>query len=83
MDLDGCSLWNIGSNYVETLYTSWRKAIRVIWKLPFRPHCNLLHGINDTLPKYKFLGFSIFRDILNRDIQSSINTFIKNVMKLD
>ena len=32
------------------LYTAWRKAIRAIWKLPFRTHCNLLHGINNTLP---------------------------------
>ena len=50
MDLYGCSLRNFGSNYVETFYTAWRKANLVIWKLPFRAHCNLLHGINDTLP---------------------------------
>ena len=50
MDLYGCSLWNYGSNYVETFYTAWRKAIRAILKLPFRTHCNLLHGINDTPP---------------------------------
>ena len=50
MDLYGCSLWNFVSNYVETFYTAWRKAIRAFWKLPFRTHCNLLHGINDTLP---------------------------------
>ena len=36
--------------FVETFYTAWRRAIRAIWKLPFRTHCNLLHGINDTLP---------------------------------
>ena len=50
IDLYGCSLWNFGSNYVETFYTAWRKAIRAIWKLLFRTHCNLLHGINDTPP---------------------------------
>ena len=50
MDLYGCSLWNFGPNYVETCYTAWWKAIRVIWKLPFRTRCNLLHCINDTLP---------------------------------
>ena len=32
MDLYGCSLWNFGSNYVETFYTAWRKAIRAIRK---------------------------------------------------
>ena len=50
MDLYGCSLWNFGSNYVNTFYTAWRKAIRAIWKLPFRTNCNLLNGINDTRP---------------------------------
>ena len=50
MDLYGFSLWNFGSNYVETFYTAWGKAIRAIWKLPCRTHCNLLHGINNTLP---------------------------------
>ena len=34
----------------STFYTVWRKAIRAIWKLSFRTHCNLLHNINDTLP---------------------------------
>ena len=35
--------------------------------------------------KCKFLGFSISRDILNRDIQSSINTFNRkyNEVRLD
>ena len=33
---------------LKLFYTAWRKAIRAIWKLPFRTHCNLLHGINDT-----------------------------------
>ena len=50
MDLYGCSLWNIGSNYVAAFYIAWRKTIRAIWKLPFRTHFNLIHGINDTLP---------------------------------
>ena len=48
--LYGCSLWNFGLNYVEMFYIVWRKAICAIWKLSFRIHCNLLHGINDTLP---------------------------------
>ena len=34
----------------STFYTARRKAIRAIWKLSFRTYCNLLHGINDTLP---------------------------------
>ena len=44
------SLWNVGSNYVESFYTAWWKAIQAIWKLPFSPQCNILHGINNILP---------------------------------
>ena len=51
---------------------------------------NTLHTFNswETLcfvDKCKFLGFSISRDILNRDIQSSINTINRkcNDVRLD
>ena len=45
-----CMDLNFSSNYVDTFYTAWRKAIPAIGKLPFRTHWYLLHGINDTLP---------------------------------
>ena len=48
MDFYGCTLWNFGSNYVETCYNLWRKAIRPIWKLTLKTYWNLLHGIKDT-----------------------------------
>ena len=47
MDLYGSQLWNYGTGYPETFYVAWRKVTRLIWKLPFRTHCNLLHTINN------------------------------------
>ena len=43
MDLYGSQLWNYGTGYPETFYVAWRKVTRLIWKLPFCTHCNLLH----------------------------------------
>ena len=45
MDLYGSQLWNYGAGYPETFYVAWRKVTRLIWKLPFRTHCNLLHKL--------------------------------------
>ena len=50
MDLYGSQLWNYGTGYPETVYVAWRKVARLIWKLPFRTHCNLLHTINNCYP---------------------------------
>ena len=41
---------NYGTGYPETFYVAWRKVTRLIWKLPFRTYCNLLHTINNCYP---------------------------------
>ena len=40
----------IGTGYPETFYVAWRMVTRLIWKFPFRTHCNLLHTINNCYP---------------------------------
>ena len=40
MDLYGSQLWSYGTGYPETFYVAWKKVTRLIWKLPFRTHCN-------------------------------------------
>ena len=77
--LYGCSLWNFGSNYVGNFYTAWRKAIRAIWKLPFRTHCNLLHGINDTLSIDVMLEQRCIKFIWT--LLHSPNIIVKSVMR--
>ena len=31
-------------------FTGWRKAIRLLWKIPNTTHCNLLSSINSSVP---------------------------------
>ena len=50
LDLYGSQLWKYSKNDVNSLYTTWRKVVRRIWKIPNTTHCNLLPSINKSLP---------------------------------
>lgn len=41
----GSPLWNLECKSMYQFYTSWRKCIRYIWKIPNNSHCNLLHHL--------------------------------------
>ena len=79
MDLYGPQLWNYGTGYPETFYVAWRKVTRLIWKLPFRTHCNLLHTINNCYP-IKFILEKRCIKFLHSCL-SSDNLVISNVAK--
>ena len=38
----GSSLWNITDKLMYVFYVTWRKAIRKVFGLPYRTHCDLL-----------------------------------------
>ena len=46
MNIYECQIWRYNGNYLDTFYTIWRKAIRRVWKIPYRTHNNLVHLIN-------------------------------------
>ena len=50
MNAYGSQIWAFNKNCLNKFYVAWRKAIRRIWKLPYRTHNNLLHLINLCLP---------------------------------
>ena len=79
MDLYGSQLWNYGTGYPETFYVAWRKVTHLIWKLPFRTHCNLLHTINNCYP-IKFILEKRCIKFLHSCL-SSDNLVISNVAK--
>lgn len=45
MTLYGCPLWDCSSKEVDYFYTTWRKCVRRVWRLPSRTHNELLHLI--------------------------------------
>ena len=50
MSLHGCQLWDVSHRYTNNFFVSWRKAIRRMFKLPYRTHSCLLHLIINDLP---------------------------------
>ena len=79
MDLYGSQLWNYGTGYPEIFYVAWRNVARLIWKLPFRTHCNLLHTINNCYPIEFILEKRCIKFL--HSCLSSDNLVISNVAK--
>ena len=48
MNVYGSQMWSYNNKSVEPFYTAWRKAIRIIWKISYRTHNNLVHRINNS-----------------------------------
>ena len=48
MNIYGCQAWRYHGNYLDKFYTTWRKAIRRVWKIPYRTHIKLVHLINKS-----------------------------------
>ena len=49
-DFYGCELWDLSDVAVQSLCTSWRLALRRIWKLPYNCHKSILHILSECLP---------------------------------
>jgi len=68
MPLYGSQLWDHGTKYADKFNTNWRKAIRKIFNLPNRTHCDLLPYIcDDDLPAVQlyFRIISFCRSLVN------------------
>ena len=50
ISLYGCQLWDFSKKEFENFLTAWRKAIRYVWRTPYRTHNNLLPLICGDLP---------------------------------
>ena len=59
MPLYGSQLWDHGNKEINKFYVSWRKAIRKLFDLPYRTHCDLLPYICDDCPPNEQLYFRV------------------------
>lgn len=49
-DFYGCELWDLSDIAVQSLCTSWRCALRRVWKLPYNCHKFILHVLSGSMP---------------------------------
>ena len=78
----GSQLWPLWDQNFDNVCVQWRKAIRRIWNLPNRTHCNMLPIIADAFPieiilECKFINFC--KSLLNSGNESVI--YMANTMK--
>ena len=86
LDYSNSLLYNVPRSKTDRLQRLQNQCAHILTKSPRREHMfNLWEALLCFVDKYKFLGFSISRDILNRDIQSSINMLNRkcNEVRLD
>ena len=80
MPLYGSQLWDYSSKHVLRYYTSWRKAIRNLFDLPYATHCELLHNIfNDT--RINMQLYSRFRKFIKK-LTTTNNALTKLCLRL-
>ena len=51
----GAPLWDLNSSVVKKVCVAWRKALRKLWRLPARTHCDIVALVSDCIP----LDFSL------------------------
>ena len=48
MNIYGWQTWIYNDTYLDRFYTTWRKAIRRVSKIPYKMHTNIVHLINKS-----------------------------------
>ena len=76
----GAPLWQLRSKEVKTTCTSWRKALRNIWRINCRTHCDIVAMLSDCLPLEDALKhrFQKFHD----NISKKGNNFLRMVVSI-
>jgi hypothetical protein len=46
----GCHLWDLENRATESIFVSWRKALKRVWNLPYRTHSDLLYCLSNKWP---------------------------------
>ena len=58
----GCPLWRLNSRGIHRFYSTWRKCVRRIWKVPNTTHCTYLQHLygGQSIKKQILLRFASF-----------------------
>jgi len=73
-------LWDLNSKRENELCIAWRKALRILWKVPHMTHCNIIEGLAGFDPLFvqlqrRFLKF-IKKCIVSKNIKIKTVTSI-------
>ena len=43
-------MWSLNSTIVESMCVNWRKALRPLWRVDPRTHCDLITAVSNQIP---------------------------------
>ena len=75
----GAQAWNLADTATNSIYTTWNKAIRRVWNLPYRTHTSFLSGIigkahiKDQILLRFFKMFKVMLSSKNRTVNALVN----------
>jgi len=75
----GAQAWNLADRAISKIYTTWNKAIRRVWNLPYRTHTSLLSGIigkahiKDQILLRFFKMFLVMMSSTNKTVKALVN----------
>ena len=55
----GSPLWSLQSTIVESMCVDWRKALRSLWHVDPRTHCDIITAVSNQIPLSLSLHFFI------------------------
>ena len=53
----GSPLWSLNSTIVESMCVDWRKALRSLWRVDPRTHCDFNTAVSNQIPLILSLNF--------------------------
>jgi len=75
----GAPIWSLKSNAVKSLCTDWRKALRSLWRVNPRTHCDIIIALSNQLPLITSLEKRFVKYITNS--LYCANSFVNVVTK--
>ena len=52
----GSQTWYLGNRHLHFLYTAYNRSLRRVWKIPWRSHTNIVHGLSSKVSLEKQLA---------------------------
>ena len=72
-------LLSLKSTVVESMCVDWRKALKSLWRVDPRPHCDLISAVSNQIPL--ILSLNLKKNIISACLSTS-NCIVKIITKI-
>ena len=80
MSFYGAQLLPFHDKSMEAIFRSWRVAVRRVWQIPWKTHCNFLPHITGTMRPHLWMAKRIINFIISG--LNSKNKYVKYILEM-